>query len=223
MSLDTILKTSKALADETRLAIYRHLTTRRGPVGVVDVAASFSLHPNAARAHLAKLEAAGLATSAPERIGGSGRPRRVWRVAASGLAPVFEPAVFKAVAGLLLDLVDEQTSLTAAQILAYGRRWGRGYASRFSQDGSVEALCADYVLTGLVRTLVTWGFTASRQGEREVLVDRCPLADLSERHEERVCPLIHGVLQGMLEAVRPELEFDWARGAGGEGCEIQLP
>ena len=219
----SLIRASKAFADETRLGIYRHLTTRRSPVGVLDVAEAFTLHPNAARAHLAKLEAAGLATSRPERVGTHGRPRRVWRATSAGMAPVFEPALFKALSVLLLDLVAEQPGLGEAEVDAFGRRWGGSYAARFSQEGSVETLNADYVLTGLVRTLGTWGFTAKRSGESEVRVSRCPLMALGEHHDARVCPLIHGVLQGMLTAVRPELELAWTRAdEHEEDCRIRL-
>ena len=54
MPQEMILKMSKTLGDETRLAVFRHLVTCGHPVTVAEVAAHFSLHPNAARSHLAR-------------------------------------------------------------------------------------------------------------------------------------------------------------------------
>jgi len=225
MSLETILATAKAFGDETRLGIYRFLTTRRYPVSVVDVAEQFSLHPNAARAHLVKLEQAGLATSSPDRGRGGGRPRRVYSAATIGMAPIFEPAIFKATTGLLLEVVATRADLDAAAVEAIAQDWGVQYAGNWEQEGAVEAMTADYILPGLVRTLETWGFVADLDEEQGVTISRCPLDDLAERHPDGICPLVHGVLQGMLLAVRPDGALGWtrgARGASGRRCSVQL-
>lgn len=225
MALDTILATSKALGDETRLGVYRYLTTRAGAVGVADVAEHFALHPNAARAHLARLEQAGLARSSTVRVPGGGRPRRVYEAATTGLAPVFEQAVYKALARLLLDLLARRTGLEAAEVEGFGEQWGREYAAGWEQEGSVEAMTPDYVLAGLVRTLETWGFAAERDGDDAVRITRCPLDDLAEARPDWTCPLVHGVLQGMLGAVCPDTAFSWTRGARsgtGRRCRVDI-
>jgi len=226
-SLDRILRMSKALGDETRLAVYRFLTTRSHPVPVTEVAAEFSLHPNAARAHLSRLDEAGLAVSFSRRANTPGRPRRLYEAAPGGLAPIFEPAAFRALAGLLLELLSELPGVDGDTVRAFGVRWGSAYAGRFGTDGSVERLDEAFVLEGLVRTLATWGFTAARlvDSEGAVVVQRCAFGDLAERHRGLVCPLVSGVLNGMMAAVRPDLSLTHERngGRGGEGrCVLRL-
>ena len=218
MPLETILKTSKALCDETRLGIFRFLTTRRGPVSVSEVARQFSLHPNAARSHLAKLEDAGLASSSRARDSSSGRPPRIYRAEVRGMVPIFEPAAFKALSVLLLDLIEELPGLGPERVEAFGRRWGRSYAARWSQEGSVEEMSPSYIMAGLVRTMETWGFVASLKEEPkpEVQVLRCPYQELARSHPRTVCPLVHGVLDGMLGVVRPDLGFRFDQRVGRE-------
>jgi len=239
MSLETVLKMSKTLGDETRLAIYRFLSTRRQPVSVTDVASHFGLHPNAARTHLTRLEGAGLASSATDRSTPSGRPPRLYRAAFRGMAPIFEPTAYRALTLILLDLVTALPEVDEQRMTGFGRAWGRSYASRWKTSGEVEEINPGYILNGLVRTLEGWGFSAELVGERAagklsglpdkaataeqevdqeanekelaVVVHRCVFEDLIERHGRLVCPLILGVLEGLLSAVRPDLHFTQQR------------
>ncbi len=225
MPLEHILKVSKALGDETRLAIYRFLTTRQRPVTVAEVAKEFSIHPNAARTHLAKLEDAGLARSHHERENAPGRPARMYRAAASGMAPVFEPAVFKALATLLLERLASLDSVDDQDMEAFGRRWGADYASQWSKQGVVERFEPDYVLAGLARTLESWAFAATyidSGDEPRVEVTRCPFEDLAERFPALVCPLVHGVLDGMLSTVAPGARLPWEKGEAEAPCIITM-
>ncbi|MBM4319671.1 MAG: helix-turn-helix domain-containing protein [Deltaproteobacteria bacterium] len=210
--LDKILKMSKTLGDETRLAIYRFLTTRRQPVTVAEVAQQFSLHPNAARGHLTRLEEAGLAVSYPDHAAATGRPPRLYRPAAAGMSPIFEPSAYRALSMMLLELCSGLPGMDAARLAEFGRQWGGRHASRYPLQGQVEQLDPDYILAGLVRTLESWGFSAelapaSPGQPAAVLVRRCAFADQLALHRERICPLIHGVLDGMLAAIRPDLRF----------------
>ncbi|MDY0058531.1 MAG: helix-turn-helix domain-containing protein [Myxococcota bacterium] len=227
MATEKILQLSKALGDETRLQVFRYLATRNQPVTVQQVAAAMQIHPNAARAHLRLLESNGLAVSELDHEAPTGRPPRRYRAANQGLAPIFAPAAFRALAGILLELVAEQPALDAAALEEFGQRFGRRHASRYPTDGTVAQVDPDFIRDGLLRTLEGWGFGAvveERAGQRGVLVSRCPFADLASRHGEQVCPLIHGILQGMLETVRPDLRFAPEPGEGhpGRPCWIGL-
>ncbi len=217
MGLEKILAMSKALGDETRLGIYRYLTTRNHAVPVSEVAQAFSLHPNAARAHLARLEQAGLASSALDRDSGSGRPPRLYRATARGLAPIFEPAAYRAVLALLLELLAEEGLAQAGRMHAFGQRWGEGYAGRWARDGKVEEMGPEFVAAGLLRTLEGWGFAAQVAADDPLCLDlrRCPFEDLAQRFPETLCPLVEGVLDGMLGAVRRDLSIVRRCGPGG--------
>lgn len=222
MALEHILKMSKALGDETRLAIFRFLTTRKQATSVAEVAETFALHPNAARAHLARLVEAGLVSSFSGRDHTPGRPRRLYRAAPGGLAPVFEPAASQALAALLLELLSELPGVDGASVRAFGVRWGVAYASRWRREGTAETLDEEYLLDGLVRTLDSWGFVVERTAGTPigVRVQRCAFGELGQRFPGLVCPLVEGVLSGMLSAVRPDLSIvqQPADPASGGGC-----
>src|SRR5687768_2802250 len=76
---DRLYETARALGEDTRFRIYRQLYRSSDPVAVTTLAQEFSLHPNAIRQHLSRLEQAGLVVSRAERGGGgAGRPRRLY-------------------------------------------------------------------------------------------------------------------------------------------------
>src|SRR3989304_5363491 len=99
----TPLEIHKALADDTRFRLYRHLPLSGRPVPIRELAARLSLHPNTLRPHLRRLEEAGLVRrevrrgssvgrpqtlySAVEREPGEGREGRLADVIASGRGP----------------------------------------------------------------------------------------------------------------------------------------
>src|SRR5919106_2264695 len=72
--LDRLYETARALGEETRFKVYRAICVADDPVPVSALADSFSLHPNAIRQHLGRLEQAGLVVSRADRDGiGAGR------------------------------------------------------------------------------------------------------------------------------------------------------
>src|SRR3989304_4694014 len=97
------LEIHKALADDTRFRLYRHLRLSGRPVPIRELAARLSLHPNTLRPHLRRLGEAGLVRreqrrgtevgrpqtlySAVEREPGEGREDRLADVIASGRGP----------------------------------------------------------------------------------------------------------------------------------------
>ncbi|HEX6132306.1 MAG TPA: helix-turn-helix domain-containing protein, partial [Actinomycetota bacterium] len=68
----------KALADDTRYRLYRHLRLSGRPVSIRELASRLSLHPNTLRPHLRRLEDAGLVASETRRGPTVGRPQTVY-------------------------------------------------------------------------------------------------------------------------------------------------
>jgi predicted ArsR family transcriptional regulator len=72
---DRLYETARALGEETRFKVYRAICVADDPIPVSALADSFSLHPNAIRQHLSRLEQAGLVAAPAARAGrGAGRP-----------------------------------------------------------------------------------------------------------------------------------------------------
>ncbi|MBA3399857.1 MAG: helix-turn-helix transcriptional regulator, partial [Acidimicrobiia bacterium] len=64
----------KALADNTRYAIYRHLGECRRPVTTAEIADHLQLHPNTVRPHLERMRDVGLVEVDIDSRGEVGRP-----------------------------------------------------------------------------------------------------------------------------------------------------
>ena len=72
------IEVHKALADDTRYLLYRHLRLSGRPVGIRELAGRSSLHPNTLRPHLRRLEEAGLVSTEPDRDSKVGRPQTLY-------------------------------------------------------------------------------------------------------------------------------------------------
>src|SRR3990172_9606460 len=74
----TPLEIHKALADDTRFRLYRHLGLSGRPVPIRELAARLSLHPNTLRPHLRRLEQAGLVRREVRKGTTVGRPQTLY-------------------------------------------------------------------------------------------------------------------------------------------------
>src|SRR5207237_10275085 len=79
----------KALADNTRYAIYLELARASRPLSTADIADALELHPNTVRPHLDRMREVGLLEVDADSQGTVGRPRHRYRLA--GEAPSLAP------------------------------------------------------------------------------------------------------------------------------------
>ena len=200
MSFD-LLKTSKALGDETRLAVYHYLgRSSNRPVGVQHLAEEFKLHPNAIRQHLSKLEEAGLVFSEPLRSEGSGRPKRLYRVKGALLEAAILPRDYKLLSEILLDFLSA-THCSSEQVKAFGRSWGQKWISR-QGVGKSPSLSTGKIEELIAAQFSSWGFdpqvVSSSEMQIDIRLNNCIFKEVVAFHPEIVCPLLHGILEGML-------------------------
>ena len=207
-------ETARALGEETRFRIYRRLCLSGDPTSVSDLADAFSLHPNAIRQHLARLEQAGLATSRPHREGGAGRPRRLYRAVADplvGLGSRSVPALVALLQDALTDLPSERPVL-----VTLGEAWGRAWARRRKREegtprtrrGRAEVLAGE---------LAVWGWdprTRQDNGAMHLETARCLFPDASGRG----CALEEGLLAGLTEG----LLNGRAASISVDGCRLEV-
>src|SRR5438445_10390666 len=71
----------KALADDTRYRLYRHVGRAGRPVSVRELSRRLSLHPNTLRPHLRRLEEAGLVSREIRKGQAVGRPQTLYQAA----------------------------------------------------------------------------------------------------------------------------------------------
>jgi len=196
--MEGVLKTSKALADETRFAIFQYLD--QGAFSVQDLARRFRLHPSAIRQHLAKLAEARLVASEAMRSAGSGRPKRLYRKARPVAGLELLPRDYRLLSEMLLGLLTVK-KVSTDEIKAFGRQWGEGLAKRLSGGQPIER-SAETVARFLADQFEAWGFEPRIQGaagrQVKIQLHNCIFKEVVEFKPEIVCPLLHGVLEGLL-------------------------
>lgn len=198
------LEIHKALADDTRFRLYRHLRLMDRPVSVREMSRRLSLHPNTLRPHLRRLEEAGLVRHELRRSDGVGRPQMLY----VGVEPSGdEGRDFRLLSEMLLGTVQTPRQLERAAGLARG--WGEYLVARDAPKPGVR-LPDRKNLAVLQSAMDRAGFEPRfrRQGSAvEVTFRRCPFRELTDDHREVVCALHQGLLEGMLGGLRPPLEL----------------
>jgi predicted ArsR family transcriptional regulator len=196
------LEIHKALADNTRYRLYRHLRLVGRPVSVREMAARLSLHPNTLRPHLRRLEEAGLLAHQLRRTPGVGRPETLYR----SVEPVGdEGRDFRLLAEMLCGLLHTRRDIERATALA--REWGRYLVTQGGPKPGVR-LPARQNLAALQEAMARAGFEPRFRrsgGIVEVTLRDCPFRDLADEYRDLVCSLHRGLLEGMLGGLKPGL------------------
>jgi len=113
----------KALADDSRYAIFSELARAERPLSTIELAGRLELHPNTVRLHLERLRGAGMVSSATQSHGAVGRPQVLWSLAPDAPSLGLEPDGFRVLAHLLADALAASAPRPAA-LVAIGRRAG---------------------------------------------------------------------------------------------------
>jgi predicted ArsR family transcriptional regulator len=192
----------KALADDTRYRLYRHLRLVDRPVSVREMSRRLSLHPNTLRPHLRRLEEAGLVVHQVRKTTGVGRPQTLYRAV--------EPAGdegrdFRLLAEMLCGMVRTKREVERATALA--REWGGYLAAQGGPKPGVR-LPARLNLARLQEAMAQAGFEPRFRrtgGAVEVTFRDCPFRELTEDYRDLICSLHRGLVEGMLAGLKPPL------------------
>lgn len=196
------LEIHKALADDTRFRLYRYLRLVDRPVSVREMSRRLSLHPNTLRPHLRRLEEAGLVSHQVRKTAGVGRPQTQYRA----VEPVGdEGRDFRLLAEMLCGLLRTKRDIDRATDLA--REWGKYLVSQGGPKPGVR-LPARQNLARVQEAMAKAGFEPRfrRSGRSvEVTLRACPFRDLADDYRDLVCSLHRGLVEGMLDGVRPPM------------------
>ncbi|MBK9179838.1 MAG: helix-turn-helix domain-containing protein [Acidimicrobiales bacterium] len=183
---------ASALADPTRLRLYRYLRDADGPVDVAELTDLVGLHHTAVRQHLARLREAGLVDEARQATGRPGRPRLVYR--AAGVEPTLVVTdAYRRLSMLLADALRAGGPPSEA-VRAAGRAAGRRAAEGVAIDG----------VTAFEEEARRLGFSPRRVARGrsvELVLERCPFADVAAADPALVCGLHLGLAEGLADAV----------------------
>ena len=191
---------------ESRARVLDLLRASGGPLGVQDVAGRAGLHANTARFHLDGLVDAGLATREPKPRGTPGRPSMAYR-AADGDGPMGQRR-YRLLAEMLTSMIVGMVPEPQAAATEAGREWGR-YLTE--QPPPYRGLAAEQGVAKLASALEEIGFAPEVVAESEgyrLRLRQCPFREVAEQHQDVVCAMHLGLLQGVLEQSRAPVSAD---------------
>lgn len=170
------------------------------PLGVAEVAAATGLHANTARFHLDGLVDVGLVERMTESRDQPGRPRALY-AARPGSARGGQRS-YRLLAEILTDYLAVHAARPAKEALAAGMRWGRHLAQAPSGGRARRRpVDASAATRDLVAMLDDVGFdpeARTLRHERQILLHHCPFRETAIEHEDVVCAVHLGLMQGML-------------------------
>jgi predicted ArsR family transcriptional regulator len=186
---------------ESRARVLDLLRAANQPLGVQEIAEHTGLHPNTARFHLDALEEAGLATREPQPRDTPGRPTMVYRVTGSDV-PMGRRR-YRLLAEMLTSMIAGVMPQPGEAAAEAGREWGR-YLTE--QPPPYQRLNAAAAIERLTEALTGLGFApepvAQGGGSYQIRLHQCPFREVAERHQDVVCALHLGLMQGVLEQLR---------------------
>jgi predicted ArsR family transcriptional regulator len=210
----------KALADDTRFALYRELALSPASRSAGELAGRLGLHPNTVRPHLDRMREAGLIEVEAVHRGTVGRPQLRYSIAPGAPGLGLDPPAHTLLAGLLAALAD-QLGADGVDAAGMGRRWGQeAMARRQSSRGCLAALVAELDRLGFdpVESDVERGET------RTVRVDflHCPFRELAEAYPDLVCHLHRGIVEGVVEAAGPGMVESFRTLGDRDPCNVTV-
>ena len=191
---------------ESRARVLDLLRASGGPLRAQDVAGQAGLHPNTARFHLDALVEAGLATRKPQPRETPGRPSMVYR--ATGEDGPAGRRRYRLLAEILTSLIAGMMPQPEERAAEAGREWGR-YLTE--QPPPYQRLDAGQAIEKLCAALDEIGFApeaAAEGGGYLLRVHQCPFREVAERHQDVVCALHLGLMQGVLAQLRAPASAD---------------
>jgi predicted ArsR family transcriptional regulator len=191
---------------QSRARVLGLLRAAGSPAGVRDIADQAGLHPNTARFHLDALVDAGLAARAPKERTTPGRPSMAYRAVAGG-----EPMGrrrYRLLAEMLTSLIAGMLPKPGEAAGEAGREWGRYLTEppppyqRLDAGEAVERLTATMAEIGFAPEAVTDGT------QYQLRLRQCPFREVAENHQDVVCQLHLGLMQGALAQMRAPVTAD---------------
>lgn len=191
---------------ESRARVLDLLRAAAAPLSVHQVADRTGLHPNTARFHLEGLAEAGLASREPQPRATPGRPSMAYRATDHG-----DPAGarrYRLLAEMLTSLVTGMMPDPGKAAVQAGREWG-GYLT--DQPPPYQRPSTGEAVDRLNVIMEQLGFAprGQAQGKRyRLCLHHCPFREIAQQHQDVVCALHLGLMQGALAQMRAPVTAD---------------
>jgi predicted ArsR family transcriptional regulator len=186
----------KALADDTRYAVYQELSMSTSALSAQELADRLGVHANTVRLHLERLREVGLVDAEAVHRGTVGRPQHLYFLADGAPGLGFDPPAHALLAGLLGALA-ERVGATPDDALDTGHAWGMEAARTTRARSCLRALEAELHDLGFEPSAGPGDGTSEGGARIEFL--HCPFRELAEAYPELVCSLHRGLCEGVIE------------------------
>lgn len=163
------------------------------PITVLAMAKSLELHPNTVRFHVEALEAKGLVEKGRQPTGGKGRPRLTFSPTEAGARG--GERNFKLLSDVLIEHLVASSPDPRASARSAGRTWGNRLAeTKVNGRQSPKRVVVD--------VLEEMGFEPDGGAPRspKVLLRNCPFREAVDQHQDVVCAIHQGLLDGLAAA-----------------------
>lgn len=199
IDLPVVADPDDVLSQPTRARLFGLLSELKRPAGTAELAQRLMLHPNGIRAHLERLEHAGLIERTRVRKR-RGRPPDAWTIAPNAKPGGEDPHAYRALGRWLARALAARPG-GLRTIEATGRQIGREVAPKTSQDDP-EALGAALTALGFQPTLTPG------EGDRiTICLRNCPYRDAVRENQPAICTLHRGITRGLLDVIDPRAKL----------------
>jgi predicted ArsR family transcriptional regulator len=155
------------------------------------------------RAHLDVLISADLVASHAEARATPGRPRRLYE-ATSEPTEASEAGGYRLLAEILASHLSGTSDDVRRDAIAAGRAWGTYFVER---PPPFTRTPGDAARREVVLLLDRLGFQPELDDDGgRILIRRCPFLEVARRHQDVVCSLHLGIMQGALETLGAPVE-----------------
>jgi predicted ArsR family transcriptional regulator len=205
------------LSQPTRARLFALLSELKRGAGTVELAERLDLHPNGVRAHLERMQQAGLVVR--ERAAQPrGRPRDAWTIAPDARPGGEPPRAYRDLGGWLAGAISARPG-RLREVEAAGREIGRELAPANARSGATDAFWSALTALGFQPRL-----ERETPGRTTLCLGNCPYRDAVRANQPVVCTLHRGITLGLLDVLQPDAKLtDFVpHDPDAAGCLIEL-
>lgn len=191
----------------SRLRILELLRHAPDGLGIADLATQVGLHVNTVRFHLDRLVGEGLVRRDTQPRSEPGRPRLTF-TAAPRPDVGRDQRNYQFLAEMLAGYFASAVRDAAAEALVVGQTWG-GYLT--TRPAPYRRTTAETAVAELLRVLDDLGFVPDLKEDgagQRILLRHCPFLEVAETHQDIVCSVHLGLMQGVLSELRAPVATD---------------
>jgi predicted ArsR family transcriptional regulator len=196
------------LADPVRRELYHFVCSQDEPVSRDQAAHAVGIARHKAKFHLDRLEAEGLLEADYVRLTGragpgAGRPAKRYRRGPREFAVTLPSRDYELAGHIMADAISE-SARTGTPIFESLTRAAADRGAAIAAGADDRPYIADAALEVAVRILTEHGYDP-RRADHTVVMTNCPFHALTVGHTELVCQMNHALLEGVVNALAPDV------------------